>query len=119
MATPAVCTLPPHKRGDVWSGMVIGPMSPAPAYPAQSCRLQFRNVKSKSTVAYEFRSAGGTGYGSIGIVNASQYAIQFPEQALPLKAGDYIGDLEITDTQSKVRTYIEFHLSVLEDWTYG
>lgn len=117
--TPASVNLPTHKRGDIWPGMTVGPMSPQPTYALVSCRLQFRGAKSKNTLGYEFSSAGGDGKGTIGIVSAAGYHIQFPEQALPLKAGDYIGDLETVDSQGKVRTYIEFHLTVAEDWTYG
>lgn len=116
---PAVVNLPTHKRGDVWSGMTIGPMSPQPAYPLVSCRLQFRNPKSKNSVGYEFSSAPTGNMGSIGIVSAAAFHVQFPEQTLPLKAGDWVGDWETTDSQGKVRTYIEFHLTVSEDWTHG
>ena len=116
-----IIELPEHKRGDRWPGITIGPVdfggSP-PSYPLVSCRLYFR-TKQGHRFSYGFKYPSEAGYGEITILDVDNWEVKFPEQELPLEAGQYDWDFEVTDSSSALPTTLcGGTITVTRDETY-
>lgn len=102
MSEPAQLPKCVHYRNDIWKDgyRVLGPVTINGAPPLSPClyaRLQFRNIKDGS-MGYELNSSPGAGQGTIIIDDPVNYKFTFPEQSLPLAAGDWECDFETYTT---------------------
>lgn len=117
---PVRVDLPDALSGDTWDGLTIGPVLfndvPPPA-ALQSCRLYFRDSKTKEFV-HGFKSTEEAGFGLITIVDSSTWLVIIPAQPLPLKAGQYVWDFETTDTAGTVKTLYEGIQRIRQDVTH-
>lgn len=119
---PPTIDLDDHYRGDAWEGISFGPIvedidgTPTPpAAACASCRLQFREKRTKA-LGYAFASGIPVdGIGTITIVSASLYTFNIPEQVLPLPAGVWMWDFETTDINGLPTTWVQGTMRVRQD----
>ncbi len=115
MAAPELLDLGEMVRGDTWNG--IGPAivfaingSP-PASQLASVLMQFRRFPNEAPAATL------TSGESININSALNWSVTVPEQDLPLPAGVWFSDIQLTDAAGRVKTWIKVKLTVLDDYS--
>lgn len=116
--------------GDTWSGFTVNGFNDPPGsdpLPAiKSARMQFRDQNRR--LVYELNTETGsvdglpTDYpnntkGNISIVAEEVWTLSIDSQPLPLQAGSYIWDLEVTDELNVVRSLLAGTLTVCGDIT--
>lgn len=115
---PAIIQLPPHTRSDKWlAGIHFGPVlidEAPPEYAISSARLQFRDPRT-DTLGYELNTAPAVGQGTIIIEDAATWELDIPKQDLPLAAGFWAWDLEITNTAGEPITPYGGTIKVAKD----
>ena len=117
---PVQINLPNVHAGDTWEGVSFGPAlvnGVQPPLALASCRLYFRDANTK-TLAYGFKSVATVGFGTITIANAATWSVSIAAQILPLVAGTYLWDFEITDVAGTVITPCSGILIVTQDVTH-
>lgn len=114
-------TLLPFVRGDTWDGiMLIGPVTfngePPPATLA-SVLINFRKAWNDVVPAYVLSTDPLEGQGTIIITSASLWTMNVPTQALPLRAGTWKYDVQLTDSNGVVFTPLGGTIAVIKDIT--
>lgn len=117
MAQPAYYEMKPLVLGDTWGGLdniTITPSGFSFDYPVSGGRIQFRKEKKRGGVPLDEVS---TVNGCIVIEDANTWSFSIPEANLNLIAGDIYWDFETTDTNGRIKTYLEGILPVLQNVT--
>lgn len=113
---PGIYNMQGIARGDGWRGLpsiVIRVNGNPPGVALASARLQFRSAPSAEEVGATLSTAAG----SITITSAANWELAIPAQALPLGARVWHYDLETTDVEGTVRTYLKGTLKIEQDVT--
>lgn len=115
MSKPTNHDLTPTVRGDTWPGLTasITVNAAAPAAALASARIQWRLRSQDGDLGHEVTSADD----SLVIDDAATWQMHVPAQILPLRAGVWYWDLETTDENGVVRTYVGGTHEILEDVT--
>jgi hypothetical protein len=104
---PGKYDLPSVPTGDTWPGIAelsIEINGSAPTLALSSARMQFRDRDDDvGNLVLELTSSGG----EITINDADTWNITIEPLDVTLAAGTYYYDLETTDTDSQVTTYLE------------
>jgi len=108
-------TIPPHRRGDTWDGIL-------------SISININGVPvnlSNSNVKIEFRESIdspvvltlSTANGGVIITNASQGTLQLPSRIIEIPYGKYLYDLQVTFANGVVKTYMSGTWEIIPDIT--
>lgn len=115
--TPASYTLPAHLEGDIWEGLLIGPVTingTAPAVALASARIHFRKAPTDLQPAYVLSTAPTAGQGSLTLLDAATWLVRAPRQPLPLKPWKkWRWEVEFVDANANVYSYVNGTLQVL------
>ncbi|GAA5124698.1 hypothetical protein JIN84_13015 [Luteolibacter yonseiensis] len=109
---PGTYNMDSFLRGDWWDGVPsirITVNGEPPLSPIVSARLQFR---TGNLLGCQIETPTG-----IVIEDAAGWHLSIPAQALALQAGAWNYDLETTDAEDVVRTYIKGTITVIQDIT--
>lgn len=114
---PGFYKLADHVEGDTWDGVEIvvknsATDEPLPV-PLASVRISFR----KGAFAKEARVTLDSAAGSILIEDAAGWHFRAIAQTLDLPAGTWNYDVETTDTNGRVKTYLAGTLNVVKQVT--
>jgi hypothetical protein len=115
---PGTYNWPEVTTGDTFGGissLQIVVNNASPAFPLTSARIHFRRIKgSTGTPELALSTTGG----GIVIQNADTWIINIPELVVELPAATYYYDLETTDSQGAVKTYVSGSWKIKPDNTH-
>lgn len=121
---PTYC-LRPHKAGDSFRGVTLGPVrnkrsgAIAFASPVASARVTLRGAND--AVVAQFSTATGAGIHPISIVDAAQWIVRLEPitdwTQFAVQPGVYAGELETTDSTGFRRSICVLSLTVTKDRT--
>lgn len=120
MTTPANVTLPSFVRGDTWDGIdeiTITVNDAAPPYPLASAKIEFRKGSKTGDLGHTLSTAPQSGDGIIQVADAALWKLIVPPQDMPLTAAIWHYDIQTTDSQGTVKTYIAGTVTVEQDVT--
>ena len=112
---PGRYTIPSAVTGDTFAGipeLSIKVNGAAPTASLASVKMQFKTEATASTAALELTSASG-----ITINDASNWNITIDPFTINLSADNYVYDIEFTDANGDVRTYVTGTWSIVQDVT--
>jgi len=117
---PETLDLEAFTAGDTWEGipaLTIQENGAPPASPLALARMRFRRTdapigSAEETARVELSSADG----EIEIVSAANWEISVPEQDVPgLTEGKWRYNMEFTDQEADVRTYLKGNIEIESD----
>ena len=114
MAAPAKQKLTSIVYGDTWNGISsinVQVNGEAPSSTLASARMQFRRTKQSNVIALGLSTSGG----EIVIDDATNWDLSIAPIDLTLTPGVYLWDIEFTDSDDVVKTYVEGSLEILWD----
>ena len=118
MGCPANVILPAHVRGDTWDGFTVTSVlldGVAPSSALASALIHFRTAKDATGDPDHVLSTADAD--ELVIDDEDAWTLRAPAQLLPLAAGKWYWDLQLTDAAGDTHTYITGTLTILQDVT--
>ena len=100
-------------EGDTWSGATVT-ITPVPTADLASVKMHFRTDFDSNRTVLKLDSSDAT---QINITDANAWEFTLEEQNLDLKAGTYVWQIETTDANDVIKTYLEGTIEVYKDVT--
>ncbi len=106
--------IPDHKKGDTFDGYQITVTYDGGAFPNDLASVIFTAKPQPQSSTKHQLSTGGNG---ITIADAANWIIQIDEQMINWPAFNYYYDIQFTDVNGRVKTYVYGRWNITQDIT--
>ena len=116
MCKPGIYNFKDHTKGDTFKA--INFTLDEDGTPVDLTGASIRMMVKLNATDTNFALEVSTSSGGMLITDAANGAFTFEEQIIDIDAAKYVYDIEITDTNGNVNTYIKGSWHILQDVTY-